>query len=359
MMPANYITCTIFLPLVGSVALAVANKLNPAIKWAHLESAATAMESEIYLYRTRVSRYSKMSGERSATQVVEQLTTDKQATEAKEKKKEATETSRRAVFANTIKGILDDALSSDMRYDYLMSPKKGERTALVELYDSKKQMKEENKTRWSCLPSCCTRRRGGGDLQEALLPTVSPEEDHSELWTGTGSDFAFNPESRDGQSAKNDGLAELQPEDYLQIRLIPMLRKYNNQARFLGRMVKTVQVVITFMTGLTTMFAALTQIDLRPCVPIIVAWNALLMQCSEYENYQTRLVNVRKSIEELTNLQVWWQSLSGAEKRKPQSKEKLVTTTEEQNDAEISAWKKSGKKGGDEEDEQQKGGDAN
>jgi len=353
MMPANYITCTIFLPLVGSVALAVANKLNPAIKWAHLESAATAMESEIYLYRTRVSRYSKMSGEKSPDQVVNGLC---QSDTSGEPKKEEEETNRRAVFAKTIKGILDDALSSDMRYDFMLAPTKQEKPGLVQLYDSKEQVMKQ--TRWSCLPSCCIRR---GNLQDILLKNRPKAEDNAELalWTGTGSDFVFNPESLEGRHAKDDGLTEIQPDDYIQIRLIPMLRKYNYQARFLGWLVKGTQVSITFMTGVTTMFAAFKQVDLRPFVPIIVAWNALLMQCTEYENLQTRLVNVRKSIEELTKLQVWWQSLSSPEKRSRRSKEKLVTTTEEQNDAEISAWKKSAKQDDDAaEQPKQKGGDA-
>merc|ERR1712000_704314 len=97
-----------------------------------------------------------------------------------------------------------------------------------------------------------------------------------------------------------------------------------------GRRVKVLQITVTLLTGLTTLVAAMPGIDLRPCVPIIVAFVAMLSQTLEFENFQARLTNVQKSLETLKELQVWWQSLSASERRKPPNKERLVATTEEQ-----------------------------
>merc|ERR1712151_1234820 len=140
---------------------------------------------------------------------------------------------------------------------------------------------------------------------------------------------------------KDDGVSDLQSDQYIQARLSHMLRKYNQRAKNLGRLVKASQVFMTLLTGGTTLIAALQEIDLRYLVPVMVALNALVSQCSEYERFPTRLVNVRKSIEVLTSLQVWWAGLSMSEQRQKANFQKLVTKTEEQADAEIAAWKKS------------------
>lgn len=91
-------------------------------------------------------------------------------------------------------------------------------------------------------------------------------------------------------------------------------------------------------------------------VPVMVALNALVTQMSENERFQTRLVNVRKSIEALTEVQIWWSSLTSRDKQKAFAKAKLVSETEEQADAEIAAWKKSAKIDGDAGEEEQHDG---
>merc|ERR1712048_1046165 len=113
---------------------------------------------------------------------------------------------------------------------------------------------------------------------------------------------------------------------------------------------------MTLLTGGTTLIAAIQEVDLRYLVPVMVALNALVSQCSEYERFPTRLVNVRKSIEVLTSLQVWWAGLSMSEQQTKANFLRLVSKTEEQADAEIAAWKKSsrGDKGEEEEKEEDK-----
>jgi len=183
----------------------------------------------------------------------------------------------------------------------------------------------------------------GENLKLASSKEIDGSQEEGGLWYGSGSDYQFNPANLDGDlsSFKDDGIHELQPEQYLQARLAPMLRLYHKRAKFLGRMVKISQVLMTILTGATTLLAAIKEVDLRPLVPVMVALNALVTQMCESERFYTRLVNVRKSIEELTDLQVWWSSLTSRDKQKAFAKAKLVTKTEEQADAEIAAWKKS------------------
>lgn len=179
------------------------------------------------------------------------------------------------------------------------------------------------------------------EIQSSDIGGLQPKE--YDLWKGSGGDYEFCDKAmdRDLKSFVDDGLCELQPDHYFYARLSPMMRSYNLRARHLGRLVKTSQVIMTMLTASTTLFAAIKKADLRPIVPIVVALSALVSQCSEYERLPTRLVNVRKSIENLMSLQVWWEGLSPSERRQSANKAKLVITTEEQADAEISAWKKS------------------
>merc|ERR1712048_837458 len=91
------------------------------------------------------------------------------------------------------------------------------------------------------------------------------------------------------------------------------------------------------------MAAALKTVDLRPTVPIIVAMVSMLNAFSDFENLSHCLINMQKALENLKGLNIWWQSLSVAERRATENKEHLVSTTEEQADAYVSAWKKTTK----------------
>lgn len=324
------------------------------------ESAAAALEREIFLYRSRVGKYSKV--------------VEAEPKKAGDKQEGSKPTSLRVIFAETVQSIMEEALSSDLRNDYLSPPTAADKTVHVTLYDpevekEKKGMRcfalRQTLSRWFCcccrLPSCSQRSQKNGatargKLNEPLLAgaislrkkqnidlagRLEAKDDH--LWHGSGADFEFTEHAvePDLVSFKDDGICELQPDEYVHARLGPMLRHYNKRSRALGRMVKQTQVVMTLMTGATTLFAAFKEVDLRPAVPIVVALSALIAQCSESERLPTRLVNVRKSVENLTHLQIWWAGLTPFEQREPNNKSKLVTKTEEQADAEISAWKKS------------------
>jgi len=288
---------------------------------------------------------------------------------------------RRATFADTVRRILEDALSSDMRNDYLIPPSTAENSAYVKLYDPDEERKKNRDrqtwmiVRWTkgivayfkhsqnkvLLP---TKPKSefevplltGENLKLASNLDLDVAQDEGGLWYGSGADYEFNPANLDGDlsSFRDDGIHELQPEQYLHARLAPMLRLYHQRAKFLGRMVKMSQVLMTLLTGATTLFAAIKEVDLRPVVPVMVALNALVTQTCENERFQTRLVNVRKSIESLTEVQIWWSSLTSRDKQKAFAKSKLVTKTEEQADAEIAAWKKSAKVDDDSGEEEKK-----
>lgn len=346
---------TIFFPLIASVVFALTSKLNPTEKWAHVESAAAALEREIFLYRSRVGKYGKVVAE-------------PQAGDNQEGPKPP---NRRVVFAETVNNIMEDALSSDLRNDFLENPTISDKAIHVKLYDPEAEKKKLGLccfalrrclSRWCCcLSSCCHRSKkddeatgekldepllaGSLALRKKTLPDITSglEPKEEDLWKGSGADYDFNEDAveKELQTFADDGICELQAEQYAHARLSPMLRHYNKRSKSLGRLVKKSQVLMTLMTGATTLFAAIKEVDLRPAVPILVALSALIAQCSEYERLPTRLVNVRKSVENLTKLQVWWAGLTPTEQRNPANKAKLVTMTEEQADAEISAWKKS------------------
>jgi len=357
-------TATILLPLFGSVVLSVINKTNPLLKWAHLKSGSISMCSEIYLYRTRVTRYSRSSVSKDIEDKVEELCI--QTAESS-----GGGVSRRSIFAQECSRILSDTLGSDMMYDYLDDPGTELKKSSVTLFDSDaltntapsclrrifccQCSKRKKEPEPGCLTSCfkkCFKKCGGG-ATDSLLPQggggfgggdeEEVEEDNQDLWEVAGHDFAFNPAVLDGEIVRDDGSSLLNGEEYTHVRMYPLLQEYHHRAKVVGRLVKTFQLTITLTTGLTTLVAAMPHYDLRPCVPIMVAFVALLSTTLEFENMQSRLTNLQKSLEILKSLQVWWQSLSSSERRLRANKERLVATTEEQADAEISPWKKSSK----------------
>jgi len=370
-------TATILLPLFGSVVLSVINKTNPLLKWAHLKSGSVSMMCEIYLYRTRVTRYSRAAVSKDIEDKVEELCAQTGAGGGG--------VGKRSIFAAECQRIISDTLGSDMMYDYLDDPGTEAKKSSVTLFDSDalsnkgpncfqrvfccngKAKEKSGKGGKGDSPSCFASLCGSGKKgkKDALLAAgggfggdEAGEDDdaNTDLWEAAGHDFKFNPSVMEGEVVRDDGCSLLNGEEYTHVRMFPLLQEYHHRAKVVGRAVKTLQMTIMLTTGLTTLVAAMPHYDLRPCVPIMVAFVALLSTSLEFENYQSRLTNLQKSLETLKGLQIWWQSLSASERRLRANKERLVSTTEEQADAEISPWKKSSKSasGADQEEEGEK-----
>lgn len=312
----------IWCPLLLSFILTQRNKLKPMNKWAHLKSGAVSMISEIYYYRTRCERYSKIPAcEPQIGDVIEELL----------KPPAGEGESKRHMFAHECQRILDDSLGTELMFDYLENPSPEKKKEAFNLFDS---------TAHEPKPTRCQRicgKRTSGESRRIKVDSTDVD-----LWETAGHDFKFHLATLD-EHLKDDGWSVLNAEQYINVRMFPMLQQLHSRAKVVGRVTRNMQVVITVLTAMTTLVAAFQQVDLRKCVPVAVATVAVFTQILQFEKFESRLYNIQRSIQKLKELQIWWYSLSASERRKNSTKEFLVSHTEEQADCEIAPWKKADK----------------
>lgn len=161
----------------------------------------------------------------------------------------------------------------------------------------------------------------------------------------------FDPQSMEVQ--RDDGFALVTAEDYIVFRLKQQIMHYQERSPTLNRLSSMLQVAQYLLTAITT---ALTVSGMIVIVPIPVAAIALITGVSDFEQITSRLRNVNQCKMQLTNLLIWWESLSMVEKRLPVNKEYLVKVTEDNTNAEVSAFIKSAARQGKPRVEEEEGG---
>jgi len=208
---------------------------------------------------------------------------------------------RRTLFASKINSINRAVMASEVRSSHLTEP-------------SSTEIKQTLKNLYSNVS-------GGKQSSLNLLGSTGDSEDHDNF------DTIFD-----------NGVAVLTAADYCQFRLQPLIAEYKARSPVLSRRLGSFHLIMVFLTALTT---GLAMTSYRLWVPLVVSVGAAVATTLEWEQLQNRHRNVNQCLEELSDLYIWWESLSMVEKRMPKHKEQLVFSTENNNDAEISAFVKS------------------
>ena len=108
---------TFILPLVNTLFTGIFAALNPAVKAGVLDHSAIKIESEIYMYRTKVGSYSMRAHGSSSKK------DDKKKDKGKEeKKKTSSSTNPRKVFSAALEVIWTDLSSSDISKGAMINP---------------------------------------------------------------------------------------------------------------------------------------------------------------------------------------------------------------------------------------------
>lgn len=356
------------LPLVSGFFLQVNNRFNPVTKWAYLEHARIAIESEIYKFRSRTQGYGaiatrKQKAYRLMQNIVIQdkfvtglrpdwkpppqgpsttlgATGDRQPAVPKGGAGEEAEAdedmdtnlkvpgrrTRRQRFAEAMGHISNSVLSSELNTEALKQPPANAlREKLRSLYNSEMESQRLKRAGASCW-SCWT-REGYTCLGN-----------HDEIAKAEGnSDFRAIIHAKD-EFMKDDGVSPTTPEDYLNFRMLPMLHAYMHRVAVLSFWQNVAQVLIFLLSATAT---ALSTFKCLLIVPMVIAVMSTLQSLLSFLNMSACIRNLNNSVLTLKSLRIWWQSLSMVETRMPSNFDYLVEVTESCVDAEVSTWVKS------------------
>eukprot|EP00927_Polykrikos_kofoidii_P050174 TRINITY_DN44099_c0_g1_i1.p1 TRINITY_DN44099_c0_g1~~TRINITY_DN44099_c0_g1_i1.p1 ORF type:complete len:852 (+),score=139.59 TRINITY_DN44099_c0_g1_i1:98-2557(+) len=311
------------LPLVSGGLLAMNNQFRPLLKWAQLDSAAVAVLSEIYRFRTRTGDYrarkSKLftvGGQKGDASDDKARTTDSavQGTTNDTQKKRLVDdtdkapdeqvmaTTRRGTFVAAISALHTELLQGEMKLDSLkVLPDDAVQKELQKI-SSKRRLMSPKKT--SSEPR---KVRPSGFLQQPLICEPGDEE------------------SQQNNEGVDDGISILSAEQYIAVRVQPMLSDFKRRAPWLNRALCCAQSLTVL---LTTMNAALATLQGQAWIPVVVSVISSLQSLMDFHLIQARLQAVNKAAKTLQNLLIWWEGLSLVEKRYPENKENLVQTCE-------------------------------
>jgi hypothetical protein len=131
--------------------------------------------------------------------------------------------------------------------------------------------------------------------------------------------------TKDAEHELDDGLGSLTADEYVKIRLTPLIASFSTKAPPMATM-NTAVTLSTIFLSVTS--SVLTTFQLVTFIPIALAISSALTSWTSYLQLELRLVRTNSAVHQLHQLIIWWDSLNMIEKRVSSNKEYLVMTTE-------------------------------
>jgi len=143
---------------------------------------------------------------------------------------------------------------------------------------------------------------------------------------GTGGGDEEDEAARVDVETLDDGIQGMSAEDYVRMRMLPYLILYSNRSPRQARQLAAFETIAIGLSAATSLLGAL---NMTTPVPLFIQFGSVLAAWQAYKQMRIALKMTNGAVSSLEQLVLWWQSLSMIEKRRPDSKEKLVRTTEE------------------------------
>ena len=125
---------------------------------------------------------------------------------------------------------------------------------------------------------------------------------------------------------EDTGFGPLRAEDYVIFRMLPKLVAYSKRSPKQARILAIFDLAAIALSAGSTLLGAF---DMAQPTPLLVSFASVLAGWQAYTQMKTALKLTNSAVGQLERLVLWWQSLSMIEKRRPDSKERLVRITED------------------------------
>ena len=396
----------LLLPLSVTILRGLNATLNPLAKWSILQSAACRVEGEIYMYRTKVGQYnSRKSSAQNDHQKTGGQNKNKQGQDDKhETHPVQKEHNPRKVFSNAIDQIWQELSASDVAKGALVDPPENSdplddiNERLCSNMRQQKLLTEGLKEPHSTLKPLKDRSVKKGldddsdsDDSDASGVPLSPRfrktyheedaegDDENEFETQSEGKSDFNQsegegdgesdgtldiesnhdsttdkrkeehdrDGAEGDTLLDDGLSTLTADEYVKLRLIPVVSSFTSKAPGLSRKLQLVTSIVLVLSVCSSVFSSF---GLTLFIPLCLAFSSSLTSWVSYKQSETSLMQTNGAKQQLHQLMIWWDSLSMIEKRVPANKESLVRITETAVQGQIVSYNKSRKNEGAEDD---------
>jgi len=170
------------------------------------------------------------------------------------------------------------------------------------------------------------KRRGSSVIDDGVASAMGDIEDSGSAAGGAkGGAVSSSAEEALFDIHFDDGLGTLTADEYVKIRLMPIIASFTTKAPNMSILTNVVTSVTILLSVTSSVFSAFDLIDF---IPIALSFSGAMAAWVHYNQTDFRLSLTNGAITQLYQLLIWWDSLSMIEKRVAQNKEFLVQTTE-------------------------------
>jgi hypothetical protein len=298
--------CNLIMPLLATVVKGILSILNPLSKSNALKDAAASIESEVYLYRSKVGKYNP----------------SRQSSDA------GTPSSKqpRLLFSAAIDEILTTASDGEIKTASLENPSDmNTQSVLDEVNHRIKANRADQEAYLAPMPA-----GSGGLLGLLSFGMISGPAAKTRGGRSCCSCFGSQkvaPGQIDKKLSKNfdDGLSTLSAEEYVQFRLLPMLGEISSSTPGLNFRVYGVSITVTI---LSVSSSALSTFGQSLFIPAMLAFSGAITSWTSYQRTDQLLLQKNIAVGNLHQLLIWWDGLTMIEKRVPTNKNALVLQAE-------------------------------
>lgn len=124
----------------------------------------------------------------------------------------------------------------------------------------------------------------------------------------------------------DDGLSKLSADDYVKIRLLPLLGEISSKTPSLAKTNTSSAIIVACLSVASS---ALSTFGLSVFIPAALALSGAITSWGSYNQSEQRLLQKNIALQRIRLMLVWWDGLTMIEKRVPVNKDTLIRTTEQ------------------------------
>jgi hypothetical protein len=277
------------LPLIATIIRGVINILNPFTKYVALQNAAVNIEAEIYLYRCKVGKYSNFQ--------LNKISSDKKKDGGgKEKKKPADggktkSRSPRTIFSSALERIWNKLASSDLSNGSLEVPP----TSMNPLADTNKRIMSNRAEQEIHYQEDTT-----SDAQRAKNMSFC-----AKVFNRIYAVFCCCLPQRKKKIApsmlRDVGISDLAVEDYLYLRLYPVVAEMSKQTPPLARSTHSITIIAVL---LSVSASGLSTFGYSVFIPLVLALVGSMSSWASYQQTEYRLQMTNAALAQLHQVRI-------------------------------------------------------
>ena len=333
---------TIVTPLLITALVALNARFDPETQRDELRTAAASLESEIYKFRTRTCEYGRLSAMGVSSGGAERG--DNAATASTDAGPASAAGARpaREIFREQVAAIWDALGKSSVVESSMPTARTGDfsrklsqRVALGRKHEQKFFPDvDEDEERGATNTAAAKKAKAakgrvvkGTTVAPAPTPDVVDQSGRSRVDPDRNEILAASGEGGDDDSARggDDGCTPLTAEEYVPLRVLPKLVEYSLKAPWQARILAVFEILSVVLAFVASLLGALEYVV---PLPVLAAAGAAFAGWQSYRQMKDRLRLTNAAIGQLTQLLVWWRSLSMIQKRDLGHKDRLVRVAE-------------------------------